>query len=140
MSDEASGGESNSRDSRVRQTFGAGEGPQILGQMMAEGGAEVFGSDGEKVGDLKDQHDAEFTVGRGGLKRDLHLPVDKISEIVGGEAVNLEVPSDQVEDMGWTGTDAADKADEFSEAPIRQGLGEVLSGRKRERGVDKKDK
>lgn len=42
-----------------------------------------------------------FRLGRGGSRRDLHLPVDKIGEIVGGEVVKLEVTADQVKGIGF---------------------------------------
>lgn len=102
-------------DSKIRQSFGTDEGPQILGQMMAEGGAEVVGSDGEKIVDLKDQRDAELTVSRGGIKRDLHIPVTNVSEIVGSNLVKLDIPADRVEEIGWTGNDPPDKARDFSD-------------------------
>ena len=40
-----------------------GHGPQTLAQLQATG-AEVLGSDGEKIGDLKEVGDADFLVGR----------------------------------------------------------------------------
>lgn len=124
-------------DSRVRQSFSEDEGPQILGQMMAEGGAEVVGSDGEKVGDLKDQRDAELTVSRG-FKRDLHIPVTNVREIVGSDLVKLDIPAERVEEVGWTGSDALGKAKDFSDSPIRDGLGEIFKDRKQKRGADNK--
>lgn len=130
---------SEESDARIRQSFDADEGPQILGQMMAEGGAEVVGSDGEKVGDLKDQRDAELTVSRGGIKRDLHIPVTNVSEILGSNLVKLDTPADRVEEVGWTGNDPLGKAKDFSDSPIREGLGEIFKGRKQERGADKQD-
>jgi len=127
-------------DARNRQTFNADEGPQTLGQMMAEGGARVVGSDAEAVGELKDQRDTTFTVDRGGLKRDLHLPVTSVAEILDGDVIKLEVKAEEAEDIGWTGSDPLGKAKDFSEAPIREGLDEVFSTRKQERGGDKKDR
>lgn len=125
-------------DARVRQSFGSGEGPQILGQMMAEGGAEVVGSDGEKLGVLKDQRNAELTVSRGGIKRDLHIPVSNVGEIVGSDVVKLDIPADRAEEVGWTGKDALGKAKDFSEAPIRDSLGGIFKSRKQERGKEEK--
>lgn len=125
-------------DARIRQSFGAGEGPQILGQMMAEGGAEVVGSDGERVGDLKDQRNAELTVGRDGVKRDLHIPVTNVGEIVGSDVIKLDVPAARVEEVGWTGNEAPGKAKDFSDSPIRDGLGEIFRGRKQKRGKKEK--
>lgn len=127
---------SNERsDSGPRQSFGEGEGPQLLGQMLSSG-AEVLGSDGEKVGDLKAVGDAEFTVGRG-VKRDLRLPITSVSEVVGDSRITLEFPADRVEEVGWSGGESSNKADDFSESPIREGLGEIFKGRSRERGRDK---
>ena len=57
------------------QRFDAGEGPQTLAQLQATG-AEVIGSDGDKVGDLKTVSDADFVVGRT-LRSDLHIPVTR---------------------------------------------------------------
>lgn len=128
MSDERS-------DNGPRQSFGPGEGPQLLGQMLSSG-AEVLGSDGEKVGELKAVGDAEFTVGRG-MRRDLHLPITSVGEVAGDSQVTLEFPADQAEEAGWSGGDAPGKADDFSESPIREGLGEIFKGRSRERGRDK---
>lgn len=123
------------RDAGPRQSFGPGEGPQVLGQMLSAG-AEVFGSDGEKVGELKTVDDAEFTVGRG-LRRDLRLPITSVSEVVGDSRITLEFPADQADEAGRSGGDSPDKADDFSESPIREGLGEIFKGRSRERGRDK---
>lgn len=77
-------------------------------------GAEVFGSDSGKVGDLKDVGEAEFAVYRG-MKRDLRLPATSIGEVSGSDRVVLEV--------------SADKADDFSESPISEGIWETLKGR-----------
>ena len=56
-----------------------GHGPQTLVQLQATG-AEVFGSDGDKIGDLKEVGDADFLVGRT-LRRDLRLPVSRVREL-----------------------------------------------------------
>lgn len=117
-----------------RQSFGPGEGPKLLGQMLATG-AEVFGSDGEKVGDLKDVDEAEFTVSRG-VKRDLRLPVTSVGEVSGSDRVVLEFAADEAEDASQRGADSFGKADDFSESPVREGLGEIFKGRNRKRGQD----
>ena len=118
----------------TRQSFSPGEGPKLLGQMLASG-AEVFGSDGEKVGDLKDVDEAEFTVSRG-LKRDLRFPVTSVGEVSGSDRVVLEFAADEAEDASQKGPDSAGKADDFSESPVREGLGEIFKGRNRKRGQD----
>ncbi len=46
----------------------SGHGPQTLAQLQATG-AEVVGSDGKKVGDLKEVGDADFLI-----ERTLRLP------------------------------------------------------------------
>lgn len=121
-------------NSGLRQSFEPGEGPKLLGQMLASG-AGVFGSDGGKVGNLEDVGEAEFTVGRG-VKRDLHLPITSVGEVVGSGRIHLEVPADEVEELGRTGGDSPGKGDDFSESPIREGLGELFKGRDRNRGRD----
>ena len=45
------------------QDYGSGEGPQTLAQLQGTG-AEVVGSDGENIGDLKTVGAADFVVGR----------------------------------------------------------------------------
>lgn len=121
-----------------RQSFGPEEGPQLLGQMLSSG-AEVLGSDDEKVGDLKDVADAEFVVSRG-MKRDLRFPITSVSEIVGGSRIRLEFPAGEAEEASRSGGyDAPGKANEFSESPIREGLGEIFRDRARVRGRDEED-
>ena len=121
-------------EQRPRQTFGPGEGPKLLGQMLASG-AEVFGSGGEKVGDLKDVGEAEFTVSRG-IKRDLRLPVTSVGEVSGSDRIVLEISADEAKESSRSGADAPGKADDFSESPIGEGIWETLKGRQRGRGGD----
>jgi hypothetical protein len=56
----------------------SGHGPQTLDQLQATG-AEVVGSDGEKVGDLEEVGNADFLVERT-LRRDLRLQVSRVGE------------------------------------------------------------
>lgn len=96
--------------------FGPGEGPQLLAQLQATG-AQVVGSDGEKIGDLKSVGDADFQVGRT-LRRDLHVPVKHVQEVTTDDKIVLDVPADQVNDMGWDRPSAeTDPGADFSESP-----------------------
>ena len=75
----------------------AGHGPQTLAQLQATG-AEVVGSDGETVGDLKEVGDADFLVGRT-LRRDLRLPVNRVREITSDKIV-LDLPAAEAKELG----------------------------------------
>jgi hypothetical protein len=74
-----------------------GDGPQTLAQLQATG-AEVVGSDGETVGDLKDVGDADFLVGRT-LRRDLRLPVNRVREVTSNKIV-LDLPAAEAKELG----------------------------------------
>ena len=111
------------------QSRGGGRGPQTLAQLQATG-AEVVGSDGEKVGDLKAVGDADFVVGRALLRRDLRLPVNSIREITGDGKVVLDVPADRAPDLSREGasTDTAGGAEGFSDsAQVEKGALELGS-------------
>jgi hypothetical protein len=119
------------------KSFGAGEGPQTIAQLQATG-AEVVGSDGEKVGDLKEVRDADFLMSRGGLKRDVYVPVTSVSEVSGDGRIVLDVPSDAVDDQGWekafplpksvASPDASDFSDHAKEADSKKPQGEGIIG------------
>jgi hypothetical protein len=98
------------------QTPGAGQSPQTLAQLQATG-AEVVGSDGEKIGDLKTVGDADFVVGRT-LRGDLRLPVNRIQEVTSDGKVVLDVPADQATDLSpdRKSTDTAGGAESFSDS------------------------
>ena len=104
------------------QRFDAGEGPQTLAQLQATG-AEVIGSDGEKVGDLKTVGDADFVVGRT-LRSDLHIPVTHVSEVTTDNKIVLDVSA---EEARWgPSTDTAGGAEGFSDsAKVEKGALEL---------------
>ena len=105
----ASGGSS------VGQRFDAGEGPQTLAQLQATG-AEVIGSDGEKVGDLKTVGDADFVVGRT-LRSDLHIPVTSIREVTTDNKIVLDVSAEEAKEARTgSSTDTAGGAEGFSDS------------------------
>ena len=87
--------------------FGPGEGPQLLAQLEGTG-AEVVGSDGEKVGNLKQVGDAAFVVDRGMLRGDVSVPVRHITEVTTDERIVLDVPSDRVDEVGQKGSSVVD--------------------------------
>jgi hypothetical protein len=108
------------------QNFDAGEGPQTLAQLQGTG-AEVVGSDGEKVGDLKTVGDADFVVGRT-LRSDLHIPVRHVREVTGDNKIVLDVSAEQAKEARWGGpsTDTSGSAEGFSDsAKVEKGVWEL---------------
>ena len=95
----------------------AGAGPQTLAQLQGTG-AEVVGSDGEKVGDLKTVGDADIVVGRPLLRSDLHVPVARVREVTPDNRVVLDVSAEEAKEARWGGpsTDTSGGAEEFSES------------------------
>ena len=75
-----------------------GHGPQTLAQLQATG-AEVVGSDGERLGDLKEVGDADFLVGRT-LRRDLRLPVSRVREVTSDNRIVLDLPATEAKELG----------------------------------------
>lgn len=75
-----------------------GHGPQTLAQLQATG-AEVVGSDGERLGDLKEVGDADFLVGRT-LRRDLRLPVSRVREVTSENEIVLDLSAAEAEELG----------------------------------------
>jgi hypothetical protein len=107
------------------QRFDAGEGPQTLAQLQATG-AEVIGSDGEKVGNLKTVGDADFVVGRT-LRSDLHIPVTRIREVTTDNKIVLDVSAEEAkETRSGSSTDTAGGAEGFSDsAKVEKGALEL---------------
>jgi uncharacterized protein (TIGR02271 family) len=66
-------------------------------------GADVYGSDGQKVGDISDvgPNYLHVTTGFLGLGGDLYIPFDAVSRTE-DDKVYLNVPKDRVSAMGWT--------------------------------------
>jgi hypothetical protein len=107
------------------QRFDAGEGPQTLVQLQAKG-AEVIGSDGEKVGDLKTVGDADFVVGRT-LRSDLHIPVTRIREVTTDNKIVLDVSANEAKEAAsGASTDTAGGGEGFSDsAKVEKGALEL---------------
>ena len=100
------------------ESSGAGGGPQTMAQLQGTV-AEVVGSDGEKVGDLKTVGEADIVVGRSMLRSDLHVPVARVREVTPDNRVVLDVSADEAKEARWGGpsTDTSGSgADEFSES------------------------
>lgn len=77
----------------------SGKDLQTLPQLQATG-ATVLGSDGEKVGDLGEVRDSDFTVRvRGLLKGDLNIPVNHVKEITGGDEIILDVEAGRAKEI-----------------------------------------
>ena len=109
------------------QRFGPGEGPQILSQLQSTG-AEVVGSDGGKIGDLKTVGDADFVVGRT-LRQDLHIPVRHVREVTADNKIVLDVSAEQAKEARWDrpSTDTSGGAEGFSDS-ARVGKGALELG------------
>jgi len=106
----------------------AGAGPQTLAQMQGTG-AEVVGSDGEKVGELKTVGDTDIVVGRPLLRSDLHVPVARVREVSPDNKVVLDVSAEEAKGARWGGpsTDTKEGAEGLSEsAPVGKGALELV--------------
>lgn len=106
----------------------AGGGPQTLAQLQGTG-AEVVGSDGEKVGDLKIVGDADIVVGRSLLRSDLHVPVAHVREVTADDRIVLDVSAEEAKEARWGGpsTDTSGGAEDFSESTrVEKGALEIV--------------
>ncbi len=109
------------------QRFDPGEGPQTLSQLQSTG-AEVVGSDGEKIGDLKTVGAADFVVGRT-LRQDLHIPVRHVREVTADNKIVLDVSAEEAKEARWNtpSTDTSGGAEGFSDS-ARVGKGALELG------------
>lgn len=99
---------------REGESAEAGAGPLTLAQLQGTE-AEVVGSDGKKVGDLKIVGDADLVVGRT-LRSDLHVPVRRVREVTADDKVVLNVSADEAQKAQPSGssTDTSDHPEGFS--------------------------
>jgi hypothetical protein len=107
----------------TERSAGPGQGPQTLAQLQATG-AEVLGSDGERLGDLKEVADADFLVGRT-LRRDLRLPVSRVREVTSDNKVVLDLPAAEAKELGGKESpgEAAPAAGSMAENPGKEEKG-----------------
>ena len=100
-----------------------GHGPQTLAQLQATG-AEVVGSDGEKIGDLKEVGDADFLVGRT-LRRNLRLPVSRVREVTSDNKIVLDLPAAEAKALGEkeSAGETAPAAESMAENPGKEEKG-----------------
>jgi|1186.fasta_scaffold45076_2 hypothetical protein len=107
----------------TERSAGPGQGPQTLAQLRATG-AEVLGSDGERLGDLKEVADAHFLVGRT-LRRDLRLPVSRVREVTSDNKVVLDLPAAEAKELGEKGSpgEAAPAEGSMAENPGKEEKG-----------------
>lgn len=75
-----------------------GHGPQTLAQLQATG-AEVVGSDRERLGDLAEVGDADFLVVRT-LRRNLRLPINRVREVTSENKIVLDLPAAEAKELG----------------------------------------
>jgi uncharacterized protein (TIGR02271 family) len=78
---------------------------QVSGQSgkrwQIEDGWDVFGADGEKVGDVKEAYETYFVVSKGFfMPTELYVPTSAISNVE-KDRVYLNVPKGEVEAQGW---------------------------------------
>jgi hypothetical protein len=107
----------------TERSAGPGQGPQTLAQLRATGG-EVVGSDGERLGDLKEVGDADFLVGRT-LRRDLRLPVSHVREVTSDNKIVLDLPAAEAKELGEKESpgEAAPAAGSMAENPGKEEKG-----------------
>jgi hypothetical protein len=100
-----------------------GHGPQTLAQLQATG-AEVIGSDGEKIGDLKEVGDADFLVGRT-LRRDLRLPVSRVREVASDNKIVLDLSAAEAKELAERESlgDGAPRSGSMAENPGKEEQG-----------------
>ena len=58
----------------------------------------MVGSDGEKIGDLKEVGDADFLIGRT-LRRDLRLPVSRVREVASDNKIVLDLSAAEAKEL-----------------------------------------
>ena len=107
----------------TERSAGPGQGPQTLAQLQATG-AEVLGSDGERLGDLEEVGDAEFLVGRT-LRRDLRLPVSRVREVTSDNKIVLDLPASEAKELGEreSAGEPAPAAESMAENPGKEEKG-----------------
>ena len=81
----------------IERSAESGQGPQTLAQLQATG-AEVVGSDGERLGNLEEVGDADFLVGRT-LRRNLRLSVSRVREVTSDNKVVLDLPAAEAKEL-----------------------------------------
>lgn len=68
-------------------------------QLRCAPGMPVVGSDGDDVGLVKECRESDFLVDRS-MQRDIYVPYSAVEDIT-GDTIALNIPADQVDDMGW---------------------------------------
>jgi hypothetical protein len=107
----------------TERSAGPGHGPQTLAQLQATG-AEVLGSDGERLGDLEEVGDADFLVSRK-LRRNLRLPVSLVREVTSDNKIVLDLPAAEAKELGEKQSpgEAAPGAGSMAENPGKEEKG-----------------
>ena len=84
---------------RTMGTGAAGGQAAALGRGQVQVGTEVYGSDGDYVGSVKEARERDLLVDRR-MRRDVYVPFDAVQSVAGGRVV-LAIPAEQVDEMGW---------------------------------------
>ncbi len=74
-----------------------GQGQNFKSQLKK--GMDVLGSDGKKMGTVKEIHDHDFLLDRS-LAPDVHVPFSSIQNLTNGQ-VQLNIASNQIDNMHW---------------------------------------
>lgn len=72
-------------------------------KMQLRQGMDVLGSDGKRIGGIKEIHEYDFLIDRT-LASDVHVPFSSIQNVTGSQ-VHLNIASDQVDKMHWSTTE-----------------------------------
>jgi len=114
-------------------------------------GTSVFGSDGEKIGDVAGVQDRYFIIEKGFLfTTDIYVPTSAVTS-ASEDRVTLSMTKDEVENSDWTaeptddsldetpGTDASyhDTADDYATGSTSTAQGDMLERREERLVVDK---
>ena len=81
-------------------TGAAGGQAAAIGGGQVQVGTEVYGSDGDYVGSVKEARERDLLVDRR-MRRDVYVPFDAVQSVAGGRVV-LAIPAEQVDEMGWS--------------------------------------
>lgn len=81
------------------EQYGPGGRMSATGRPQILQGMQVIGSDGGNIGSVKEVRQNDFLIDRA-LQRDIYAPFDAVVEVQESR-VRLNVPADQIDDMGW---------------------------------------
>jgi hypothetical protein len=77
----------------------ASERPAVVDRAQVRAGVEVFSSDGERIGKVKEVRQQDFLLDRP-MARDLYVPLDAI-DLAAADRVILNLPSNELGERNW---------------------------------------